>query len=74
MLKPFLTPEVRDGVVFHSGNLATLRDYVPLDILPSDVGGDKNAPLMDNSSNVAELWTMDAFFNERKKHGFNGKM
>ena len=25
MLKPFLTPEVRDGVVFHSGNLATLR-------------------------------------------------
>ena len=22
------------------------RDYVPLDILPSDVGGDKNAPLM----------------------------
>ena len=25
MLKPFLTPEVRDGVVFHSGNLTTLR-------------------------------------------------
>ena len=25
MLKPFLTPEVREGVVFHSGNLATLR-------------------------------------------------
>ena len=204
MLKPFLTPEVRDGVVFHSGNLATLRsvcatgfclflwnyhkklcceillthggclakgwdnliehassnkvnfflegwhirvflraykdvlkgitlaipwtttlfeksffnevyhtslycrDYVPLDILPSDVGGNKNAPLMvslphesllsvgeflcqnmlywnilfwtslklvqDNSSNVAELWAMDAFFNERKRHGFNGKM
>ena len=22
------------------------RDYVPFDILPSDVGGDKNAPLM----------------------------
>merc|ERR1711971_67335 len=73
MLKPFLTPEVRDGVVFHSGDLTTLRDYVPVDILPSDVGGRKNAPSMDNSSNVEELRTLEGFFQERTEFGFGKK-
>ena len=42
MLKPFLTPEVRDGIVFHSGDLASLRSSLStntLEILTNkDVG------------------------------------
>ena len=33
MLKPFLTPEVRDGIVFHSGDLASLRSRLSTNAL-----------------------------------------
>ena len=43
-LKPKCLPLRRGGLSFEDAFYN--RDYVPIDILPSDVGGGKNAPSM----------------------------
>jgi len=70
MLRPFLSDSVRDNVVFHSGDITTIRSYIREDILPSDLGGpDKMGP-MDNQHNVLELRKMESFFQEIQQFGY----
>lgn len=70
MLRPFLSDSVRDNVVFHSGDISSIRDYISGDILPSDLGGSDKMGPMDNMHNVMELKKMESFFQEIKQYGY----
>jgi len=70
MLYPFLSETVRDEVVFHSGDIASIREYFSEDMLPSDLGGTGSLGPMDNSHNVEELRTMEKYFKDLTHYGF----
>lgn len=68
MLGPFLSEAAKEEVVFHSGDLASMRDYFNPETLPSDLGG--SLPPVDNAPNVAELRQMKEFFRTLHQLGF----
>jgi len=70
VLRPFLSDSVRDNVVFHSGDLGTIRDYISGDILPSDLGGNGKMGPMENQHNVAGLRKMESFFQDIQQFGY----
>jgi len=71
MLRPFLSDSVRDNVVFHSGDLSSIRNYISGDILPSDLGGTGKMGPMDNTHNVMGLRKMESFFEDIKQYGYH---
>ena len=47
MIKPFLSEQVRNSIHFHD-SLETLHQYVPKEILPTELGGSSGS--YDNSA------------------------
>ena len=40
VIKPFLNEKTSNRLFVHGNNLSTLHDYLPKDILPTELGGD----------------------------------
>lgn len=40
VIKPFLKDKIKERIYVHGNNLSTLHDYLPKDILPTELGGD----------------------------------
>ena len=70
MVRPFISDNVANNVVFHTSDLSTLRNYFSGDILPSDLGGTGAMGPMDNTHNVEQLRGMAAYFQDILKYGY----
>jgi len=70
MVRPFISENVANNVVFHTNDLSTLRNYFSGDILPSDLGGTGAMGPMDNSHNVQQLREMQNYFTDILQYGY----
>jgi len=70
MLQPLLSEDVKKEVVFHSGDLTSMRSMLGEGILPSDVGGEENMDPLDNSQNVEDLRSMKDYFKTQFDYGY----
>lgn len=70
IVRSFFSESVRDNILFHSGDLSTLREQIGGNLLPSDLGGDGTLGSLDNKDNVTELRKMEEFFQTMGQFGY----
>ena len=59
MIKPFLTEQVQESIIFHS-DLESFHKYVDTEILPEELGG-TNGPF-ENSAMASSVYAMSDYF------------
>ena len=61
MIKPFLSKQVRNSIHFHD-SLETLHQYVPKEILPTELGGSSGS--YDNSACAQATLSLEKHFSK----------
>ena len=61
MIKPFLSEQVRNSIHFHD-SLETLHQYVPKEILPTELGGSSGS--YDNSACAQATLGLEKIFSK----------
>ena len=61
MIKPFLSKQVRNSIHFHD-SLETLHQYVPKEILPTELGGPSGS--YNNSACAQATIGLDKYFSK----------
>ena len=61
MIKPFLSEQVRNSINFHN-SLETLRQHVPKEILPTELGGSSGS--YDNSACAQATLSLEKHFSK----------
>jgi len=69
MLRPFLSEDTKNGVVFHAGNLSdSMKTYFRMDLIPKEFGG--TGPLFDNQHNIAEIRALEKYLQDQDNYGY----
>ncbi|KAF2354432.1 CRAL-TRIO lipid binding domain [Trinorchestia longiramus] len=71
LVKPLLSDTIKKRLHFHGSNAQGLLDHIPVEALPSELGG--SGPALDNSELVHILTEQESYFADHFCYGYTTK-